>query len=128
MTSSTSTDPFDVLGIAPTDDLSAVKRAYFSALKVHPPHSDPAGFRRLRAAYDTLLKPGALKTLSWTADFDRRSAIHTLDSHLAPRLDARARMLAHAQSSQALRATLERVITTSTWAELTAALAETETG
>ena len=35
--------PFAVLGIAPTLDLGAVKRAYFAALPRHPPHADPAG-------------------------------------------------------------------------------------
>src|SRR5439155_9465721 len=46
--------PFQVLGIAPTLDLGAVKRAYFAALTRHPPHADPEGFRRLRAAYEPL--------------------------------------------------------------------------
>ncbi len=50
-------DPFAVLGIAPTLDLGAVKRAYFAALPRHPPHADPAGFARLRAAYDALQSP-----------------------------------------------------------------------
>lgn len=47
-------DPFSILGIAPTLDLAAVKRAYFAALTKHPPHSDPAGFKRIRVAYEAL--------------------------------------------------------------------------
>lgn len=54
--------PFDVLGIAPTRESARVKRAYFAALVKHPPHQDPEGFRRLRAAYELLSKPGGLST------------------------------------------------------------------
>ena len=53
--------PFRVLGIAPTLDLGAVKRAYFAALAKHPPHADPDGFRRLRAAYEPLLTAEGLR-------------------------------------------------------------------
>lgn len=53
-------EPFAVLGLAPTLDAAAVKRAYFDALARHPPHQDPVGFQRLRAAYEALSRPGAL--------------------------------------------------------------------
>jgi hypothetical protein len=53
-------DPFEGLGIAPTLDAAQVKRAYFALLRLHPPHADPEGFRRIRAAYETLTAPGAL--------------------------------------------------------------------
>ena len=43
-------DPFVILGIVPTDSLAKIKLAYFAALKLHPPQSDPEGFRRLRTA------------------------------------------------------------------------------
>lgn len=46
--------PFAVLGIAPTLDLAAIKRAYFALLAKHPPHRDQEGFRRIRAAYEAL--------------------------------------------------------------------------
>lgn len=46
--------PFGVLEIAPTLDMAAIKRAYFAALAKHPPHSDPEGFKRIRAAYEAL--------------------------------------------------------------------------
>jgi len=49
--------PFEVLQIAPTLAVGAVKRAYFAALQKHPPHSDPEGFRRLRQAYERLQRP-----------------------------------------------------------------------
>ena len=63
-------DPFAVLGIAPTLDLGAVKRAYFAALPRHPPHADPAGFARLRAAYDALQSPSARASLTLSAPLD----------------------------------------------------------
>ncbi|HEY3352689.1 MAG TPA: J domain-containing protein [Polyangia bacterium] len=52
--------PFDVLGLAPTLDLAEVKRGYFRALPRHPPHTDPAGFQRLRRAYEALSDPAGL--------------------------------------------------------------------
>jgi curved DNA-binding protein CbpA len=52
--------PFTVLGLEPTLDLAAVKRAWFTALERHPPHRDPEGFQRLRRAYETLSQPGGL--------------------------------------------------------------------
>jgi curved DNA-binding protein CbpA len=53
-------DPFAVLGVAPTLDAAAVKRAYFTALARHPPHQDAEGFQRVRGAYEALSSPGAL--------------------------------------------------------------------
>lgn len=61
-----SESPFAVLGIAPTTELTALKRGYFAALKLHPPHADPEGFRRVRAAYEALSAPGALAA-AWLA-------------------------------------------------------------
>ena len=52
--------PFAVLGIPATLDIGQVKRAWFGALSRHPPHQDPEGFRRLRAAYEALTRPGGL--------------------------------------------------------------------
>ncbi|HTP27814.1 MAG TPA: hypothetical protein VMK12_19455 [Anaeromyxobacteraceae bacterium] len=52
--------PFGVLEIPPTLDPAQVKRAYFALLQRHAPHSDPEGFRRIRAAYEALSAPGAL--------------------------------------------------------------------
>jgi curved DNA-binding protein CbpA len=63
------TSPFGILGIAPTLDLAAIKRAYFAALTAHPPHSDPEGFKRIRSAYEALGSRGE------TASYLLRSAI-----------------------------------------------------
>ena len=61
--------PFRILGIAPTLDLAAIKRAYFTALAEHPPHSDPEGFKRIRLAYEALGSRGE------AASYILRSAI-----------------------------------------------------
>lgn len=65
-----SIDSFALLGIAPTLDAVAVKRAYFAGLRAHPPHLDPEGFRRLRSAYEALVAPGALALAYATAPVD----------------------------------------------------------
>lgn len=50
-----SVDAWQVLGLAPTDDLRAVKRAYAACLKLCRPEDDAVGFARLRGAYEYLL-------------------------------------------------------------------------
>jgi curved DNA-binding protein CbpA len=47
---------FSILGIQPTLDLGAIKRGYFARLPQVSPERDPDGFRRLRDAYEALLK------------------------------------------------------------------------
>lgn len=46
---------WQVLGLAPTDDVRAIKRAYAACLKRCRPEDDPEGFARLRGAYEMLL-------------------------------------------------------------------------
>lgn len=64
-------NPFDVLGIAPTLRADVIKRAYFTLLARHPPHADPVGFARLRAAYDALGTPAARTAFVLSAPLDR---------------------------------------------------------
>jgi len=45
-----------ILGIAPTGDEAAIKKAYAARLREHRPDRDPAGFRRVRAAYEAALQ------------------------------------------------------------------------
>lgn len=71
-------DPFEILAIAPTLVAGEVKLAYFAALKRCPPHADPAGFRRIRTAYEELSQPGAL---AWAFVRSPRSSAIALDGY-----------------------------------------------
>ncbi|MEY5259685.1 J domain-containing protein, partial [Salmonella enterica subsp. enterica serovar Corvallis] len=43
---------WDILNIAPTTDLDAIRQAYLALLPSFHPESDPQGFKRLRQAYE----------------------------------------------------------------------------
>jgi molecular chaperone DnaJ len=45
---------YELLNITRDADNSEIKRAYFSAVKLHPPDFDPEGFKAVRIAYETL--------------------------------------------------------------------------
>jgi hypothetical protein len=77
-------EPFAVLGLAPTLDPAVVKRAYFAALARHPPHEDPEGFRRTRAAYEALTRPGALEVAYLASPVE----VHKLADEARARFDA----------------------------------------
>jgi hypothetical protein len=67
--------PFAVLGIPATLDPGQVKRGWFRALARHPPHQDPEGFRRLRAAYEALTRPGGLAMAFAASPIDADAAL-----------------------------------------------------
>ncbi len=48
-------NPWSVLGIEPTSDEAAIRRAYAVQLKLHRPQVDPEGFQRVREAYTLAL-------------------------------------------------------------------------
>lgn len=54
-------DPFSVLGLDPranpTD--TDIKNAWRRAAREHPPETDPAGFERVRAAYEMVRDPAS---------------------------------------------------------------------
>jgi hypothetical protein len=87
--------PFALLGIAPTLDLAAVKRAYFAALALHPPHQDPEGFQQVRGAYEALMRPGALAAAYLTSPVDVRG----LAGQARARFDAALRKASEAASA-----------------------------
>ena len=47
---------WEVLGLTPTPDQREIKRAYARLAKITRPDEDPAGFQRLRSAYDYVLE------------------------------------------------------------------------
>lgn len=48
-------DMWKILEIEPTDDMSAVMKAYARKLRLHHPEEDPVGYQRLREAFDQIL-------------------------------------------------------------------------
>ncbi|MNW27206.1 Beta-barrel assembly-enhancing protease [compost metagenome] len=56
---------WELLGIEPTSDIRAVKRAYASKLKQTHPEDDPEGYQRLREAYDR-----AVKEAKWRQQYE----------------------------------------------------------
>lgn len=48
-------DAWSVLGIAPTTNARAIKRAYAKQVASHHPEDDPVGFQRVQAAYEQAL-------------------------------------------------------------------------
>ncbi|NJP07041.1 MAG: J domain-containing protein [Chloroflexaceae bacterium] len=54
---STYNNPYTVLDIPQSATLAEIKQAYFAQVKAHPPERDPAMFKRIRAAYESLRDP-----------------------------------------------------------------------
>src|SRR5687767_1369648 len=50
-------EALEVLGISDPSDAKAVRRAYLSRRKLHKPEIDPAGFQRIRQAFERLSPP-----------------------------------------------------------------------
>ncbi|WP_461256899.1 J domain-containing protein, partial [Treponema sp. R80B11-R83G3] len=48
---------YELLNIERGANANEIKRAYFSAVKIHSPDSDPEGFKAIRTAYETLYDP-----------------------------------------------------------------------
>lgn len=65
-------NPFDVLGLSGTAPTRAdVRRAYAALVRLHPPDEDPAGFRRVRDAYEVLAGLRDEDLAAWAARADR---------------------------------------------------------
>ncbi len=62
--------PLAILGAQALAGPEGIKEAYLRKLAKHPPHEDPAAFRRIRHAYETLSIPGAFEAASLTAPPD----------------------------------------------------------
>ena len=80
--------PFEILGLAPTLDLAAVKRAYFAKLQAVPPHVDPEGFAALRAAYEPVSTLPGLVQAYQAAPLDLAADCERCRVELAPAVEA----------------------------------------
>lgn len=65
---------FDVLGIPPTEDSAAIRRAYALRLRENPPETDAHAFGRLRAAYEAALQRAARARAQAAAPGERPAA------------------------------------------------------
>jgi curved DNA-binding protein CbpA len=55
MTTTTTTgDPYSVLGLKRGASHEEIRRAYFRKVREHPPETDPEAFKAIRAAYEQL--------------------------------------------------------------------------
>lgn len=52
-------NPYQVLGVDRAADERAIKKAYFTLIRKHPPDSQPEEFKRVRQAYEILSDPVA---------------------------------------------------------------------
>ena len=78
-------DVFRILDLAPTRDLASIKRAYFRLLSTNSPQTNPEGFKKLRAAYESLLQPEGMLRAFASAPVD----IAALDQELGATWDGR---------------------------------------
>lgn len=54
------TDPFAALGLTASATEADIRSAWRKAAREHPPETDPAGFERVRAAYERIRDTAAL--------------------------------------------------------------------
>jgi len=96
-----SKDPFAVLKIAPTLDARAVRVAWAQAVRAHPPHADPEGFRRARAAYEQLQHARDLRAAWLSAPFSPVEARRGYEAEDEAKLAGLRERLAVARAGQA---------------------------
>lgn len=102
-------DPFAILGIAPTLDRQAIKRAYFAAAKRTPPHADPDAFRRVRTAYEELNDERRLRPAWLRAPIDTERLLERWNARFRERIEAAAAaQLASTKRERALALFVER--------------------
>lgn len=75
-------DAWHLLGLSPTDDRRAVKRAYATKLKAIDPDNDPVSFRTLREAFELATGPYGL-----VGQYDETGSLkylgyHTTNAHI----------------------------------------------
>lgn len=70
---------WEILGLAPTADISAIKRAYAGKTKLYHPEDDPQGFQRLREAYEFALKQAKYMQNMELADHEAHETLNIID-------------------------------------------------
>lgn len=113
----TEEDGFAVLGIAPTLDAVALKRAYFEALKRSPPHRDAEAFKRLRRAYEELSAPGGLEAAFLFASPATDPTLEALANRWASALASAGEAVREARSRRELATAFVATFSTRTYGE-----------
>ncbi|MFB0841102.1 tetratricopeptide repeat protein [Paenibacillus oleatilyticus] len=70
---------WEILGIEPTHEISAIKKAYAAKLKIHHPEDDPAGYQQLREAYDQAIKLAKRQQKQTSRSNEEQEVYATLD-------------------------------------------------
>ncbi|KEQ27460.1 J domain-containing protein [Paenibacillus tyrfis] len=70
---------WEILGIDPTHEVSAIKKAYAAKLKIHHPEDDPAGYQQLREAYDQAIKLAKRQQKQTSRSNEEPEVFETLD-------------------------------------------------
>ncbi|WP_088833228.1 J domain-containing protein [Paenibacillus tyrfis] len=70
---------WEILGIDPTHEISAIKKAYAAKLKIHHPEDDPTGYQQLREAYDQAIKLAKRQQKQTSRSNDEPEVFETLD-------------------------------------------------
>jgi len=108
MMSLSADEAFAALGIEPTLDGARLKRAYFEAVGRTPPHRDAEAFRRVRAAYEALSRPGGIEAAYLSAAGASEREIAVVRARYAPLLaEARERIRARRAEQQRVPAFIE---------------------
>ncbi|MDR9856648.1 hypothetical protein RJP21_23885 [Paenibacillus sp. VCA1] len=67
---------WDRLGIRPTHDVKAIKRAYAKQLKIHHPEEDPQGYQALREAFDAAVSLAKRQAIREEAAAEAEDILH----------------------------------------------------
>lgn len=77
--------PYETLRLAEGEtDLAVIRRAYATALRAHPPETDPAGFRAIRDAYEHVRQVGLLRARSEADPLPSRSVTTPISPYAPP--------------------------------------------
>ena len=74
-------NPWEILEITPTDEISVIKKAYAKKLRVYHPEDDPQGFQLLREAYDWALNYAKYKQFNEEENIVLIKDINDLPKH-----------------------------------------------
>jgi len=109
---------FATLEMAPTLDPAELKRAWFRAVKLHPPQQDADAFARIRAAYEALSAPGALHAAYLAEPLDLEREIRARRERLDPLTAELREAMAKRREAALLRARFEAIVTRAGWPEV----------